>query len=343
VETVRIGFVGVGAMGQCAHLRNYVITPRCKVAAIAELRPQLAMGVALRYGVTGVYRDHREMLANEKLDALVAIQPYQIHGQIIPELLKTKLPILIEKPLARSIEVAEQIVATPGSERLYIGYHKRSDPATLWAVQQIKQWKSTGEMGAMKYVRVTMPPGDWIAQGFSQRIESDEPYPKLEFDPPPEGMGDAAAKQYDAFVNYYIHQVNLIRLLLGDEYHVAMAEPSGVLMIGHSEGGVVCALEMAPYRTTTDWQESAFVSFEKGWIKIELPAPLAIDRAGKVTLFEDDGGGPRTITPEFPRVHAMRRQAEQFVAAVRGERTNLCRVDEALKDLRVAKQYLDFM
>ena len=28
-KKVKIGFVGVGAMGQCAHLRNYVTLPGC--------------------------------------------------------------------------------------------------------------------------------------------------------------------------------------------------------------------------------------------------------------------------------------------------------------------------
>lgn len=39
-DPVRIGFVGTGSMGQCAHLRNYALIPACEVVAIAELREQ---------------------------------------------------------------------------------------------------------------------------------------------------------------------------------------------------------------------------------------------------------------------------------------------------------------
>jgi hypothetical protein len=102
----------------------------------------------------------------------------------------------------------------------------------------------------MRYVRVTMPPGDWSAQGFSHRIETDEPYPSIGFDPAPAGMNEATATRHEAFVNYYIHQVNLIRLLLGERYRVSFADPSGVLLAGQSDSGVACALEMSPYRTT---------------------------------------------------------------------------------------------
>ena len=37
-QKVRIGFVGVGNMGQCAHLKNYANLDICQVVAIAEIR-----------------------------------------------------------------------------------------------------------------------------------------------------------------------------------------------------------------------------------------------------------------------------------------------------------------
>ncbi len=343
MDKVRLGFIGAGGMGQCAHLRNYLTIKDCEVVALAELRSKLAAAVAQRYAIPRVYADDREMLKNDRLDAIVSIQPYQAYGQLLPHMLQAKLPILIEKPLARSIEAGEKIVASLAGSKLYVGYHKRSDPATLFAKRQIESWKSSGEFGAIKYIRVTMPPGDWAASGFSNLITSDEPYPKLDFDPPPAGMDDAAAKAYDAFVNYYIHQVNLIRLLLGENYRVTYADPSGVLLAGTSDSGIPITLEMAPYRTTSDWQESALIAFEKSWIRLDLPAPLSIDQPGRVTVFEDPGDGkpPRTSSPTLPLVHAMRQQAIHFVAAARGEKTVLCEAAEALEDLRIARQYIE--
>ena len=38
-----------------------------------------------------------------------------------------------------------------------VGYHKRSDPATIDTKAEIDRLKETGEMGLMKYVRITMP------------------------------------------------------------------------------------------------------------------------------------------------------------------------------------------
>ena len=35
---LRLGFVGTGQMGQCAHLKNYATLDGCEVAALAEMR-----------------------------------------------------------------------------------------------------------------------------------------------------------------------------------------------------------------------------------------------------------------------------------------------------------------
>jgi len=340
----RIGFVGVGGMGQCAHLRNYAALPGCKVVAIAELRENLGRLVARRYGVPKVYRSHRELLANEELDGIVAAQPFSRHGILLPELLEAGVPLFTEKPLASSVEVAQRIVAAVRESGTWhmVGYHKRSDPATMYAKGEIDRLKSTGELGALRYVRITMPPGDWIAGGFTGLLSADDEGLALEEDPPPSDMAAEEFKEYVAFVNYYIHQVNLLRHLLGEPYRVTHADPSGVVFLARSASGVAGVIEMAPYATTVDWQESALVGFDHGYVKLELPAPLVVNRPGRVEILRDpgNGAGAEMVEPRLPWVHAMRQQAENFVKAVKGEMKPLCEAEEALSDLEAARDYM---
>jgi predicted dehydrogenase len=342
---IRLGFVGAGHMGQCAHLKNYAALPDCEVVALAEVREQTGRAVAQRHGIPSVYRTPEEMFKKEKLDGIVASQQFSRHGVLVPELLKARLPVLIEKPLAGSIASAERVLSALSESGTFVmvAYHKRSDPATEYAKKEIDRLKSSGELGKMKYVRVTMPAGDWIASGYTDLVALNEKPPApLPSDPPPSDMDAQAFKDYTAFVNYYIHQVNLIRFLLGEDYAVKYADPSGVLLAGLSASGVACSLEMSPYQTTIDWQERALVAFEKGFVKIELPAPLASNRPGRVTIFRDPGDGvvPQTIEPQLPWIHAMRNQAANFAAAVRGDRKPPCDAIEALKDLKLAREYL---
>jgi len=330
-------------MGQCAHLRHYASLPDCEVIALAELRPQLAAQVAARYGVPKVYADHRDLLAHERPEALVCIQPFTRHGALLTELAGAGLPIMIEKPLAASIEQGERILAALQESNgwIMVGYHKRSDPATMRAKEEIERLRQTGELGRMTYVRLTMPPGDWVAGGFNELLTSSESLPPLDTGPPPADMTPEQFRDYVSFVNYYIHQVNLLRHLLGEGYEVTHADPAGVLLVARSDSGLPAVIEMSPYRTTRDWQEVALVCFEHGTVKLELPGPVALNVPGKVTLFRDpEGGEPQTIIPTLPPQCAMRQQAANFLSAVRGEAPAMCLAAEALEDLRVARQYL---
>lgn len=212
----------------------------------------------------------------------------------------------------------------------------------MYAKAEIDKLKESGELGKMRYVRILMPAGDWVANGFIGIIGSDDPAPELTWDPPASDMDPDTYNAYNAFVNYYIHQVNLMRHLLGEPYKATYAEKSGVLFAGESESGIPVVIEMSPYMTTVDWQESALVAFERGYVKIELPAPLAQSRPGRVEIYKDPGGGatPQMIVPTLPWIHAMRQQALNFISAIKGEAKPLCDAVEALEDLRVARQYI---
>lgn len=348
MSRLKIGFVGVGGMGQCAHLKNYALLPDCEVVALAELKTEQARLVAARYGIPRVYKDHNEMLAGETLDGIVASQPFDRHGVLVPELLKAGIPVFTEKPLARSVEAGERILkalATSGA-KLMIGYHKRSDPATMYARKMMDEFRQTGEMGPMRYIRITMPAGDWVAAGFDGCINTGEKLDPLPEDPPPSDMDKATADQYGGFVNYYIHQVNMMHHLMGERYRVSYADPAGMTMTVHGESGLTGVIELSPYTTNMDWQESMLICYEKGYIKVELPAPLASNRAGRVEICRGypNGDSPPTFTfPVLPWIHAMRQQAINFLRVIRGEIEPPCDAAEALEDLKVAREYIFMM
>jgi predicted dehydrogenase len=284
------------------------------------------------------------MLAHEKLDGIVASQQFTHHGRILPPLYESGVPVFTEKPLAGSPQVAEQLAALcrkRGTMHM-VGYHKRSDPAVIHAKAEIERLKKTGELGPLQYVRILMPAGDWIAGGFDELIDTGEAPPSLPEDPPPEGMSAETAKKFWIFVNFYIHQVNLMRHLLGEPYSLEYADRSGVMLAVRSRSGVCGVIEMSPYQTTADWQESIIVAFRHGWIKVDLPAPLAAAQPGQVEIFRDPGNGatPTRTVPALPPIQAMRQQAINFCRAIRGEAPPPCDAAEALADLGIAVDYI---
>lgn len=340
---IRLGFTGVGFMGQLAHLSNYaVLQDECEIVAVAEARKQLGQEVARRYGIKNIFTDYRDMLKNCELDAVVASQDYGNHINIVPDILNSKKPVFTEKPLCISVETGEILVkCAQNNHTLHmVGYHKRSDPAMEYAKNLINEWKASGEYGKMKLVRITMPPGDWIGGSHMPIVTNDE-YPPYQRESFPDYFDAKTAEAYDGFVNYYIHQVNAMRFMLGEPYKVTFADKSGVLLVAESESGVCGTIEMASYGNSVDWQESLFVGFDSGYILVELPAPLASQQAGRVTVMRDNGkDAPATTQPHMPKLSAMRNQAKNFLAAVRGEKPAPCESREAIEDLKVARDYI---
>jgi predicted dehydrogenase len=343
-KKVRLGFVGVGGMGQCAHLKYYATTPGCEVAAIAEIRPQLAAKVARKYLIDKVYTSHEEMIKNENLDGLVAIQQFIHHGSLLPNLYSYNLPVITEKPLASSVEVGQDLLTklSGTTSKHFVAYHKRSDLGTLEALKIIKQWQASGEFGKLRTVRASMAGGDWIANGFFDLLTTAEKPTGLSPDPKAAHTTDAWHAKYVTMVNFYIHQINLIRMLVGNDYKVTFGDKTGRLMVGHTPDDALVTLEMN-FFSPTAWSESFLVTFDKAWLRLDFPAPVSVNQSAQLTVYRSASNGQLATTSQvgIPWQSAMANQAAQYIQAIQGQATTLETAQEAMKDLIVARDLVN--
>lgn len=335
MSRIRLGFVGTGSMGQVAHLQNYLrLRDDVDVVAVAEPRIDLAKRVAARAGIERVYTSALDMVSSETLDALVAPQPFTHHLGIVAPLYDAGLPILTEKPLAMSREIGSEMLRKLDASTTpfhMVAYHKRSDPAVQNAKDLITRLLSSGELGGLRYVRMTMAGSGWDVGAFDDMLSSAEPIPAIAADAVPDD-------DYVSFVNFYVHQVNLIRHLLGESYSVHHGDKRGRLLVGESVSGVTVVLEMEPWGDP-GWDESIVVGFDRGSVRVILPPPLASRQAGRIEVRGDLGSGHQTTQFTQPPTHAMLQQAKNFVAAVRGDIQPPCEAHDAYQDLVVADEY----
>lgn len=343
---VRIGMVGCGYMGQKAHLDNLVTIPGCRVVALAEGRPETAKLVARRYGIDRVYPDHRAMLADAEIDAVVCIVFYGLHHAIVPDILEAGKPLLTEKPIALSAETGRRLADLAETQGVVyqVGYMKRHVPAAVEARRILRDWRKTGRVGAMNYLRVTMPPGHWT-YGIEDPIGAGDAAPPYEGqvpEAPPAWMSPPVAEAYNAFVNYFIHQVNLVRYLLDEPFRCEYLDPTGAILAGRSERGIPWLLEMKGYGLRDDWEEYYKVCFEHGKLDLSVPAPMARQQPGDLRLYvgpADETKRGRHERPVLPPTWCMRAQASHFVECVRRRRPTSAPASEAALDLEVAEQY----
>lgn len=347
MKPIRLGFVGAGKQAQCAHIRNYALMSDCKLAAVADPDEILAGKVAARYGIEQVYTSHKEMIAKAQLDAMIVTLPSIPAAEpVVCDILAAKIPVFVEKPLAYSVQAAERIVAAAKKHgtRLVVGYHKRSDPATMYAKAEIDRLKQTGELGTLRYARIHVClAGDWTAGGYADAIKGSAPAPAPAPVPPEEFTGMMDEKtlfNYRFFAGAHSHQFDLMRHLLGEDYHFAYVQPTGVLLVVESGSKVPGVFEFTPYASTKDWRESALIAFERGFVRVSLPAPVVNNLAGQVEVFRDEGGTavPVSVMPVFPARSALQQQAVNFLETLRGNKNVLCGAEDAMKSLAIARE-----
>jgi UDP-N-acetylglucosamine 3-dehydrogenase len=129
--TVKVAVIGVGAMGR-NHARVYADMPGVSLVGIADMDGQAAAEAAHRYGGRA-YEDYCHLLDVEKPDAVTIAVPTTDHLAVALETIGRGAHLLIEKPIAFTVEEGRQIIAA-AQERgvcLMIGHIERFNPAVL--------------------------------------------------------------------------------------------------------------------------------------------------------------------------------------------------------------------
>ncbi len=313
----------------------------CELVALAEPRQRTAELVAARYGIGRVYRDHRELLESEELDGIVAAQRFTHHAALLPELYPHVPHLFTEKPLALTAATGDRLarLASESGCVHMLGYQRRSDPATVEAKRTVDAWKASGEVGGLRYLRICYMDGDWTGNAHARLIDAGEqppPFPAEEL-PAELAADDEALWALSTGVDELVHPLNLLRHFLGERYRLVFAHVSGRLYAFESESGVPMTIEVSPYRVTVGFDEELLVAFERGYVRL-CPAPsLAINRAGRLEIYSDAGGGalPERVAPQLPWIDPQQAQAADFLRVCRGEAPPPTDAAEAAEDLHL--------
>jgi predicted dehydrogenase len=101
--------IGVGGVAQY-HLQNISKMEGANLVAVCDLSDAALNAAVTTYGAKG-YKDYREMLLSEKLDAVyVAIPPFA-HGEIEDQIIARGIHLFVEKPVELHLEAAKRKLA----------------------------------------------------------------------------------------------------------------------------------------------------------------------------------------------------------------------------------------
>jgi len=345
---IRLGFVGCGHMGQVAHIRNYArLANECELVALTDLRSELAKKVAARYGIREVYPDHKTLLAKADVDAVVAIMYYGHHYAVVPDVLSAGKHLLTEKPMGcRASAAREWKAIADGKGVVYlVGYMKRWDVGSRYVADLIRQWKASGEYGKLTYLRCTMSGTDWTWNPAPPISSSEKPVvPLPPTEPFPANLSKAEADFYNMNINFYVHQVNLIRFLLGEDYRLTYTHPGGKVLLATTASGTAISLEMGLSSLPQTWDEVYHVAFEKADIELRIPAPLRDQQNADVLIRRTVGSMYETVRPNFSVPSwSFFEQAKGFLQCIRDGKAPFDSTGEAVRDLEIFEEQVALM
>lgn len=134
---IRVAVIGAGAFGS-EHARVYSEVAGSRLAAVCDIDESRGRPVAQRYNADFV-TDYRELIG--KVDAASLTVPTESHEAIASELLNAGIAILVEKPIARTVDEADRIIeaAKRTGAVLQVGHLERFNPAVIAAARIITQ------------------------------------------------------------------------------------------------------------------------------------------------------------------------------------------------------------
>jgi len=124
---LRLAVVGVGHLGK-HHARILASLPGVELVAVVDTNRARAQEIAAANRTLAAF-DYREILG--QVDAVTLAVPTEMHRDIALAFLAAKVPVLVEKPIARSLAEADEMIdaAADAGVVLAVGQTERFNPA----------------------------------------------------------------------------------------------------------------------------------------------------------------------------------------------------------------------
>lgn len=153
---LRIGFIGAGGIAH-AHMMRFHGVKQAEVVALTEPDRKALERFHAAFPETAAlpsYRDYREMIERETLDAVAVLSPHTLHYAQIRTSLEQGLHVLTEKPMVSSIREARDLIVFARKKKrvLMIAYQRHFEPTFRYMRDRIAE----GVLGEIQYVQAVL-------------------------------------------------------------------------------------------------------------------------------------------------------------------------------------------
>jgi predicted dehydrogenase len=144
-----VGVIGCGEWGP-NHIRTFQANPQAHVVAAIDADPSRLDRVRRLYPGVECYTDHRKILKDDRIRAVVIATPPPTHYALAREALLTGRHVLCEKPLCENSAQATKLIALAKQQKLVlmVGHVFLFNPGII----KMKEIADKGELGRLYYM-----------------------------------------------------------------------------------------------------------------------------------------------------------------------------------------------
>jgi predicted dehydrogenase len=311
-DPVRIALLGCGRIAQVAHLPALEKATGVELVSVSDPSRAVAEAVARRYGVPSAFTDASDVLAERSVEAVIVAAPDRFHSPLTRAALEAGKHVLVEKPLAATIEEASELVELADETGLavQIGAMKRHDPGLQWARRFVSETLGDARSFTAWYRIGDLRPG--IEATLFPPVYADEQAHAQE------GAFKADRRRY-LLATHGAHVFDTVRYLLGDVAAIeARHREDGrdhawvvlLTMASGAIGSVALTVDVPGLPT-----EGIEIFGARGSVRVDTPFPF-YRLASSVQAYAN----AQVVSPTLTDGDAYERQLEAFAAAIREER-----------------------
>jgi predicted dehydrogenase len=333
----RIAVAGAGYIG-VQHIGVAQRSPTCMLSAVIDPSPAAA-DIAEKAGVP-LYRSLDELFEKDRPDGVVLATPNRLHVEHALTCMQAGVPMLLEKPIAPTVEEAEALVnkADESNAKILIGHHRAHSPIMARAKELIDEGR-LGKLVAVMGSAVFFKPDRYFV---------DAPWRK---EP---GAGPILLNM--------IHEVHSLRMLCGDIVAVQAfsshatrefrVEDTVAINLRFASGALGTFMLSDTAASARSWEQTsqeneAYPSYSDedcyiiagtfGSLSIPTMRMKTYAKAEDRSWWKPFDAGVADVSRDDPLKHQM----EHFGRVVRGEAEPIVSTRDGLQNLRITEAIVE--
>ena len=162
---INVGLIGAGRIGRlhAEHLAFRI--PEANLVAVSDIILTAAQKCAAEFGIPTAAQDHRVIMENPDIEAVIICSSTDTHSQMIEEAAGAGKHIFCEKPIDFDLARIDRALAAveKAGVKLQIGFNRRFDPN----FRRVRELVAAGKIGEPHILRITSrdpapPPIEYI-------------------------------------------------------------------------------------------------------------------------------------------------------------------------------------